>query len=197
MPKGYTIISSTEKILLDSNAYFRLADNFYPLFSRTFGKDHVYQLFILSGTIHEYNYQARLRSKFDWVNNERHRNDRNHCRIKLIESQKKSIKETCRFLQSDCDERKLGCSPFDIECLATAYELNMTLVTDDLDLSTLAGIYDYPVLSTLELLKKLLSTEVIAMKEIRDCIYMWRYFNDTPSDYLTEFKKLFGEEYGD
>ena len=128
MRRGYTIISSTERILLDSNAYFRLADNFYPLLSRTFGTNPCYQLFILSGTMHEYNYQARLRSKFDWVNNERLREDRKHCRIKLIDGQKKNINETCRFLQSDCTETELGCSPFGIECLATAFELNMVLV---------------------------------------------------------------------
>ena len=109
MPRGYTIISSTEKILLDSNAYFRLADNFYPLFSRTFGTEPCYQLFILSGTIHEYNYQSRLRSKFDWVDNERHKEDRKQSRIRITNSQKKSINETCRFFQSDCDEREPGC----------------------------------------------------------------------------------------
>jgi len=72
-------------------------------------------------------------------------------------------------------------SPFDIECLATAYELDMTLVTDDLDLRELAVIYTYPVLSTLKLLRKLLSPEIINIKEICDCIYMWQYFNDTHS----------------
>lgn len=62
MQKESTELLSKKQILLDSNAYFRLADNLYPLLSEPFGKSEKYELKILGGTLREYNYQSRLQS---------------------------------------------------------------------------------------------------------------------------------------
>jgi len=76
-------LSIKKGILLDTNAYLRLADNLHPLLSRTFGTDPVFELKILGGTIGEYNYQSRLKSKFDWVMSGRHVDDRRRGVLRL------------------------------------------------------------------------------------------------------------------
>lgn len=194
MQRGYGISSQTEKILLDSNAYFRMADNLYPLLKRIYGLSTKWRLYILGGTVHEYQYSSRLRSKFRWVNNEKHIEDRKHGQIRLSDDQKKSIADTKDFMRQTCREECLGCSPFDIECLATAFELRCVLVSDDNDLIKLADLYDHPVLSTLELIQKMLLEHCITITDVRSIVVMWTYDNDLPGRFHSEYVKLFGEE---
>jgi hypothetical protein len=182
------------RILLDSNAYFRLADNLYPLLSREFGQKPGYKLCILGGSLKEYNYQARLRSKFDWVDKEKHKEDRKGAKLRVAKEVKEEIEKTRRFMAEACRDLELGCSPFDIECLATAYELKLPLVTDDLDLIELAEEYDHTVMSTLELLDLLLKNKSITIEDIRGTTVMWEYLDDLPSQFEAEYRRLFGEE---
>lgn len=179
------------KILLDSNTYFRLADNLYPLLSRKFGKNPVYKLCILSGTLGEYYYQKKLQSKFDWVENQKHIDDRKHNKLLLPEKVKESLKENINFLLSDSNSRGLGCSRFDIECLATALELSILLVTDDMDLYNFSSDYEVKCISTLQLLKLMLDAGRISLQEIQDTVYMWDYMDDLPGNFHADFKRLF------
>jgi hypothetical protein len=54
------------KILVDSNAYFRLARDIHPLLGKPFGQKK-YCLYIIEGFEKEYFYSGRLQSKFQWV----------------------------------------------------------------------------------------------------------------------------------
>ncbi len=182
------------KILLDSNSYFRLADNLYPLLSNIFGNKKQYKLVILGGTLREYNYQARLQSKFSWVDNNRHKEDRKNNKLRLKSRTSKSIKKTTYFLISDSANRGLGCSPFDIECLSTAMELSIKLVTDDGDLYQLAKDYEVDCISTLELMKIMLDENRISIKDVQDTVYMWDYMEDLPRNFKTDFITIFGVE---
>ncbi len=93
-----------------------------------------------------------------------------------------------------CNELQLGCSPFDIECLVTAYELGMILVTDDLGLVQLAAEYDHTVMSSLELMSLMLKCGGISREEVKDTVYKWRFDADLPSSFRSEYVRLFGEE---
>jgi hypothetical protein len=179
------------KILLDSNAYFRLADNLYPLLSEPFGKDNEYRLYILSGTLGEYNYQARLQSKFDWVDNPKHQEDRKQRILKCSKSERDSIKNTTSFILDESRRNSYTCSRFDIECLATAYELSFILATDDGDLYHLAKEYEVNCISTIELLKLMLEEKRITLKEVQDTVYMWSYMNDLPRNFKKDFMRAF------
>jgi len=192
--RGYGITSQPQKILLDSNAYFRLADNLYPLLDRTYGSSPGWKLCILGGTLHEYNYSVRLRSKFIWVENEKHIEDRQRGKIRLSEDQKTSIAGTKEFMRQTCRDEDLGCSPFDIECLAAAYELHITLVTDDIDLVELANLYEQPVMSSMELMQKMLAEQCITIDDVKSVVAMWTYDEDLPSHFHSEYVRLFGEE---
>lgn len=194
MHRGCGIALKTEKILLDSNAYFRLADNLYPLLERTYGSSQKWKIKILGGTVHEYNYSTRLHSKFVWVNNEKHIEDRKRGLIGLSEDKKKAILENKIFMRETCRDQFFGCSNFDIEYLATAYELQITLVTDDLDLVNLAKLYNHPVISSMELLHKMLSEKDITYDDVKSTVTMWTYFDDLPSDFCSEYRRLFNED---
>lgn len=185
---------SVVRILLDSNTYFRLGDNLYPLLGLKFGYIPKYQLIILVGSVREYNYQTRLQTKFEWVHDKKHIEDRKRSKIRLETQVQEVIKNNKYFILADSNDKELGCSPFDVECLATAIQLNITLVTDDGDLKTLAGEYDVTCKSTLELLKMMLDLERVTMKDIQDTVYNWDFFNDLPRNFKSDFQALFGVE---
>lgn len=183
-----------KQILLDSNAYFRLADNLYPLLSEPFGKSIKYELKILGGTLREYNFQARLQSKFTWVDSDRHREDRKRNKLRVKKEVQLTIKDSKEFILSESASRGFTCSPFDIECLATALELSILLVTDDEDLYNLSQEYEIQCISTLELLKLMYDEERLSLKEIQDTVYMWDYMKDLPRNFTTDFRSIFGIE---
>jgi hypothetical protein len=60
MPQG--------RILLDSNAYFRLAQSIRSLLNSPFGEKK-YCLYVIKELQAEYEKNSRLKSKFPWVNN--------------------------------------------------------------------------------------------------------------------------------
>jgi|SRR6056297_349839 len=194
MQKESTELLSKKQILLDSNAYFRLADNLYPLLSEPFGKSKKYELKILGGTLREYNYQSRLQSKFNWVDSERHIEDRKRHKLRVKSTVQLSIKQSKQFILSESASRGFTCSPFDIECLATALELSILLVTDDEDLFNLSQDYGVQCISTLELLKLMNDEERVSLKEIQDTVYMWSYMQDLPRNFYSDFMNLFGIE---
>ena len=129
MPREFIRHWSMNKILLDSTSYFRLADNLYPLLSREFGKGTKYKFTILGGTMYEYYYNPKLQTKFEWICNDRHKEDRYKLKLKLKKPLKKEINNTKQIMMETCIEQKLDCSNFDTHCLATAYELAIPIDT--------------------------------------------------------------------
>ncbi len=185
-------LSIKKGILLDTNAYLRLADNLHPLLSRTFGTDPVFELKILGGTIGEYNYQSRLKSKFDWVMSGRHVDDRRRGVLRLNSMGEEAVNDIWQFILSESHERAPYCSRFDIRCLATAYELGLTLVTDDRPLRLLAKDYEVECLSTLGLLSLMKKHQHVDMEQIQGTVHLWRFNDDLPGNFYAEFLSLFG-----
>ena len=185
---------STDRILLDSNAYFRLADTIPTLLSTIFGKSSEIQLRILGGTAHEFYYEPRLRSKFSWADKAAHKEERKVGKLIVPSIVKNEIAKIKPFMLDASNDMDLTCSRFDIECLACAKCLNIPLVTDDLDLRTLAGEYDVATLSTLELLKLMLDKGRTTLDEVQATVVMWDYLDDYPADFLGEFRRLFATD---
>jgi len=67
--KGTAVAGKQHKILLDSNAYFRLAKSVHPLLFQEFGPDRAC-LYVLPELEQEYQRQPRLKAKFPWVEEE-------------------------------------------------------------------------------------------------------------------------------
>ena len=80
------------RILLDSNAYLRLANSFHPLLNESFGKDK-YTLHLIPEFQKEFDKNPRLENKFGWVNQPEYVENRRY-RIRVSKSQKEQIKQT-------------------------------------------------------------------------------------------------------
>jgi len=84
------------KILVDTNAYFRLAQSIRPLLRTEFGEPQ-YCLYVIKELQDEYNKSARLRNKFPWVNDPEYSDNRSH-RLQLSRQERKEIEQAFDFM---------------------------------------------------------------------------------------------------
>lgn len=83
-------------ILLDSNAYLRIADSVHPLLGERFGEQgHV--LYLIPEFQKEFNKSQRLKNKFGWVNQPEYIENRKHL-LKRTREQAKQIELTYSYL---------------------------------------------------------------------------------------------------
>lgn len=105
-----------KRILLDSNAYLRLADSFHPLLYEPFGKEQ-YVLFLIPEFQKEFDKNPRLSNKFGWVNQLEYIENRKH-RIRITRAQKKQVDITYSYLWQHNISEGLGASRIDVRALA-------------------------------------------------------------------------------
>jgi hypothetical protein len=179
------------RILVDSNAYFRLAKSIHPLLNMEFG-DKRYCLYCLKELQDEYNRNPRLKNSFSWVNEQEYVKNRSHL-LKITKEEKPEIKRAYDFILDYVRNVHPGVSKVDVLCLAHAEQLSMPVVTDDEEMRIAAGAYDIKTLKTLELLKLMLDCKYINIKKIKEISAYWIYLNDKPKDFNIDYKRLFGE----
>ena len=179
------------RILLDSNAYFRLAQSIRPLLNSPFGKDN-YCLYILKELQAEYEKSSRLQLKFPWVNLQEYVENRtNHLEIKRGE--KADIQRGYEFILNFVRHVHPGVSKVDVRCLAHAEQLGIPVVTDDEEMREAATYYGIKTMKTVDLLKIMLDNERIDIADVRTIASYLIYQNDTPKDFRKDFKRIFGE----
>ncbi len=179
------------RILVDSNAYFRLAQSIHPLLNVEFG-DKRYCLYCLKELQDEYNKSSRLKNAFSWVNDQEYVKNRSHL-LKITREEKLEIKRAYDFILDYVRNVHPGVSKVDVLCLAHAEQLCIPVVTDDEEMRIAAGAYNIKTFKTLELLKLMLACSYIDIKKIREIAAYWIYCNDKPKDFGVDYKKLFGE----
>ncbi|MDA0350236.1 MAG: DNA-binding protein [Verrucomicrobia bacterium] len=180
------------KILVDSNSYFRLAQNIHPLLFQSFGKEN-YTLFVHSDLIFEFKRKPRLRNKFHWVMQPEYVENRKRA-LTLSTQNKKDIEDTFQHLWEYIKDEKLGPLEVDTRILATAAELGIPVVTDDQDMIKVAELFGIHQIGSMELMKMMLDAKHIEMEKVRQVVSQWRYDNDTPhKNYAKEYRRLFGE----
>ena len=179
------------KILLDSNTYFRLAKSIHPLLDIAYGKDN-YCLYVLKELDDEFERSRRLKNKFDWVNEEEYISNRKK-RLTTSKQDKKSIATTIEMLWDYKIENGLGVSKIDIQCLAYGFVLGILVVTDDGDMIQLAQDFDLGILKTLNLMSEMVKCEHINMEKVRAIVAYWKYIQDKPGNFRNDYIKLFGE----
>lgn len=182
---------SQGRILVDSNAYFRLAQSIHPLLNVEFGDKH-YCLYCLKELQDEYNRNPRLINSFSWVNEPEYVRNRSHL-LKTTRQEKLEVKRACDFIRDYVHHVHPGVSRVDILCLAHAEQLCIPVVTDDEEMLMTAGAYNIRTFKTLELLKLMLGCRHIDIKKIREIAAYWIYLNDKPKDFNLDYKRLFGE----
>lgn len=180
------------KILVDSNVYFRLAQSIRPLLKVEFGNKK-YCLYVIKELQDEYNKSSRLRNRYPWVNDPEYTDNRSH-RLQLSKKERKEIEHAFEYIFDHARTEYPGVSRIDVIGLTHAYVLQIPIVTDDGDMLTLADDFEIQTFRTLDLLKLMLENDHIDIVKVREIINFLSYQCDKPRDLRRDYKKLFGED---
>lgn len=178
------------KILVDTNAYLRLAKTIRPLLFVPFG-DKEYCLYILPELNDELK-TCKLQNKFNWVTEPEFIDNRVYF-PKTGRAQKNAIKQTYDYLW-DYVQDNPGPSPVDTLYVAHAIELNVPVVTDDKDMAELARAFDAQVLSSIELLKIMFDCGHVDMQTIKGLCEYLQYWGDFTPAMAKDYQRLFADK---
>lgn len=181
------------RILVDSNSYFRLALFIHPLLNVEFGKPR-YCLGVISELDLEYNKNPILKSKFNWVNEARYSINRKGC-FPISASTHKSIYLNYGFIRETAKYSSNSASDVDILALSYGVELRIPIVTDDIDMGTLGIEYGVKMYSSLEIMHLMATCQHITMEMAGDIVRSWIRKADTPSKFRAECERLFGKTF--
>jgi hypothetical protein len=182
------------RILLDTNAYLRLAVLFHPLVMTTVPGEGGGTLYILPDLAYELGNSPRLQNQFAWALEPEMIENRKSCRWRLSPAQRSEIESVERFATRLSQEIANGASPVDIRCLAYGVVLQMPVVTDDGDMIGLAEQIDARTIRTVELLGIMLRTGFCDMDKVRNVVRYWIAVDDLPARYYDTFRSEFGED---
>jgi len=178
-------------VIVDSCSYFRLAQSISPLLKTPFC-DNKFVLGVIKDLHEEYKKNPTLKNKFGWVSQPEYVQNRQRC-FKFSKDELVDINNAFYFIRETARDEGLTTSKVDNRALAHAYVMGFPIVSDDVDLLTLAKIFEIKTYTSLQLLKILLDCGHIDMVQIRAIAAYWIYQNDTPASYAKDFKKLFNE----
>ena len=187
-----------KRIIVDSNSYFRLAQNIHPLLCQPFGKNDL-TLYLHADLNEEFRRSPRLKNKFHWVPESRFVENRSRS-LSVTQEQKEEIEVTYDYLWEHVQDAFLrphgkGPSPIDTRIVATGQVLGIAVLTDDRDMIELAKEFGVKTISSLGVMKLMLDAGHIDTEKVDQVVEQWMYDNDTPHrDWKKEFKQLFGRE---
>lgn len=179
------------RILVDTNAYFRLAQSIHPLLGEEFGTKK-YCLYCIKELQDEYNRSPRLKNTFSWVNDPEYVKNRAHL-LKITREEKLEIKRAYDFIYDYARNFHPGVSKIDVLCLAHAEQLGIPVITDDEEMRIVAEVYGITTYKTLGLIKLMLDCRHIGIAKVREIAAYLIYLNDKPKDFNIDYKRLFGE----
>jgi len=183
------------KIIVDSNSYFRLAQNIHPFLCQPFGEED-FTLYMHADLTGEIRGSSRIQNRFHWTAEPPYAANRNRS-ISLSKAQKKDIEDTFEFMwehvkDAFLDERGKGPSRVDTTIVATAAVLGIRMVTDDQDMIELAETYGVHQMTSLELMKLMLDCGHIDDDKVDQIVEQWIYLKDTPhAGWRRDFKRVF------
>lgn len=180
------------KILIDTNAYFRLTQSIRPLLKIEFGEKN-YCLYVVKELQQEFDKSSRLRNKYPWVTDPEYSENRSH-RLQISRKEEKEINQAFEFIYDHAKMAYPGVSRVDVTILAHAYFLGIPVVTDDGDMLALANDFEIKTFRVLDLLKLMIDSKHIDMKKVREIAGYLAYVKDKPREYWRDYKKLFGED---
>lgn len=182
------------RILLDTNAYIRLARSVHPLLDQEFGGSARYCLYVINELMQELKNSPRLSSKFAWVNQSQYRDNRKRP-LTMSGAKRKEIEQVFGYIEAHVRDENIPTSRTDNRAIATAYTLQISLVTDDAQMRRLAALYGVETLTTLELVKIMVESNHIDIDWVRQIVAYWKADADlpTPSTFKDEYVRLFGE----
>ncbi len=193
----------TTLVLLDTNAYLRLAKRVRPFVGRQFGQKP-YVLTILKAVEDEVHAGARLKFQYPWFDNDEFATERLAKTMRLSASDRKSMGIVQGVLhgmaQADLSKYTTeGRSPpgmTDCWVLAFGHVKQAIVVTDDLGMHSLANDFGITVWHVYQLLDKLRSAKVVSKELIVEIYEALEVNRDLTSTWLeakyTTFARIFG-----
>ena len=192
-------------VLLDTNAYLRLAKRVKPMLGVKFGQKE-YVLTILRDVENEVQRNPTLRFKYPWFGNPDISEERLSKGIRLSKDEKTQIDAATSILRESVLSNAISYttqgrsppSPTDCRMLAFGQIRPAIVVTDDLGMHQLARDFELPVWHGHELLKKMLSAKLINNELVREIYEALENNNDLPHTWQevrhTVFRKIFGAQ---
>ncbi len=184
-------------ILLDSNAYFRLAQSIRPLLKPRYGPPPSYSLLVLKELDQEYLRSARLRSRFNWFSGREYVSDREKNRYTVSGAGARLVDIAFSYLARQADSEGLNLAREDIQALAVGHARGFPVVTDDRGMQRLAGIFGIECWSTLALLKHMVDHGRIDFNIVRQVVEYWHAEQDLPwplNELRRRYKEFFSED---
>lgn len=190
-------------VLLDTNAYLRLARRIKPMLGVEFGQKR-YILTILKQVEDEVHKSPKLRFRYPWFDKPELASERLAKRVRLGADEKLQVEAATSVLRahvlsnaaSYTTQGRSPPSPTDCFILAFGQIRPAIVVTDDLGMHQLAGEFEIPVWHGHELLKKMLSAKLIDNVLVREIYEALETNDDLTRSWQeakhTVFKKLFG-----
>lgn len=190
-------------VLLDTNAYLRLAKRVKPLLGKEFGRKG-YVLTILKQVEDEVHKNPRLRFLYPWFDNPELVAERLATRVRLSKDEKQQLDAATSVLRAHVlgnataytSHGRSPPSPTDCFILAFGQIRPAIVVTDDLGMHQLAKDFNITVWHGHELLKKTLSAKLIDNALVREIYEAVENNSDLPDSWRaakhTVFKKIFG-----
>ncbi len=198
MQARYMQSSSVDTLLLlDTNAYLRLAKRIRPLLGVRFGYKN-YVLTILSDVEKEVQRSQRLQNIFPWFDQTEIAVERLSKQVKLCADDKAELAAATSILRADVvanvTDYKSPPSPVDCRVLAFGQIRTAIVVTDDLAMHQLAKKFGLPVMHGHELLKKMLAAKVVSNELVRDIYAALETNSDLPKKWETDKEAVFGRK---
>lgn len=195
-------------VLLDTNAYLRLAKRVRPFVGRQFGQKP-YVITILKAVEDEVHAGARLKFQYPWFDNDEFASERLAKTMRLSAPDRKNMEIAQGVLHgmAQVDLTKFtteGRSPpgmTDCWVLAFGHVKEAIVVTDDLGMHALASDFGITVWHVYELLDKLRSAKVVSRELIIEIYEALEVNRDLTNTWLeakhTTFARIFGAKESD
>jgi len=165
----------------------------HPLLNCPFGENK-YCIYILKECDQEYSNSSALQNKFLWVNQVEYATNRKNV-ISYSAADDNAISNSIKFIKVFAKENYLNVSIVDVKYLATALELDITLITDDSDMITVAEEFQIKVMKSLELLKLMLDCGYITLDKVKEITDYWCHSKDLPKHFKRDCKNIFDFDY--
>jgi hypothetical protein len=190
-------------VLLDTNAYLRLAKRIRPLLGIAFGQKQ-YAPTVLKLVEDEVFRNPRLKFNYPWFADADLTAERLSKQVRLSKEERAQIEAAASVLRAHVLANPHGYttlgrsppSPTDCFLLAFGQVRSAIVATDDLGMHKLAQDFDIDAWHGHELLKKMLSAKTIDNDLVREIFTALENNGDLPHTWQeakhTEFKKLFG-----
>jgi hypothetical protein len=180
----------SNRILLDTSSYLRLAFTIDPLLRKPFGR-YDDELFVLPELDKEFQRNPRLRNDFPWVTEAHYVQNRKKGRLTILDPQKGDVNRALEIMMRTAEIAGNAVSPIDTKCLACGYVLKIHVVSDDSEMLSLAEEFQVQTLTSLGLLKRMLDESYQTPKQIEDIVKYWIYADDLPANWRNQYEEFF------